>query len=370
MYKLLFKIFLLFFLTYTNSIVGQTITTADESIIEMTPAELQLLVEELMQAKQKRRAILDKNEVSGSTNGALSTLLDQQQRKEEVAAMHHLLIQINQRLKNLEEKQAVSVTETRLPVINTPNQALKDLKEQLQKELLAIRTSIQTIIPAGATTIPSGASEATVKEYWLQQAQQNLQLKTLIGQLEKQMQELVDKEDYLALQQQLDRIETKLQQSFAAHEASDLQTKNQFQSIRLTLEALKKEQLQLQQYLPPPDTVYAHLQRTIQGKEKQQIFFANNSYELAENDLQLIQQTANLVRVSDRLRVVIIGYTDTKGSATYNKELSLERAEVVKKHLVQQGVAPSWIFTQNNGKDYSSKDSAAARRVELLIVIQ
>ena len=45
------------------------------------------------------------------------------------------------------------------------------------------------------------------------------------------------------------------------------------------------------------------------------------------------------------------GHTDTSGSAAHNKELSLKRAEVIVKELIQRGVSHNEIVAVGKGSE-------------------
>ncbi|HNO76051.1 OmpA family protein [Nitrosomonas mobilis] len=48
--------------------------------------------------------------------------------------------------------------------------------------------------------------------------------------------------------------------------------------------------------------------------------------------------------------IIAVGYTDRIGSETYNKKLSVRRAEAVKSYLVSRGINPDQIFTDGKGE--------------------
>jgi outer membrane protein OmpA-like peptidoglycan-associated protein len=50
-------------------------------------------------------------------------------------------------------------------------------------------------------------------------------------------------------------------------------------------------------------------------------------------------------------RFMVAGHTDAKGSAAYNKQLSLKRAEAVKHFLVSSGLDPKRLETVGYGSD-------------------
>ena len=78
---------------------------------------------------------------------------------------------------------------------------------------------------------------------------------------------------------------------------------------------------------------------------------------------------------SDVDRTVIIeGHTDTTGSAKYNQDLSLRRAQEVKRFLTAQGIAAQRIEARGMSFDFPVADNGSAtgrqqnRRVEVVIV--
>jgi OmpA-OmpF porin, OOP family len=68
-------------------------------------------------------------------------------------------------------------------------------------------------------------------------------------------------------------------------------------------------------------------------------------------------------------RFVVAGHTDAKGSAQYNKQLSLRRAETVKKFLIAQGMDASRLDTVGYGSEKllapDHPEDASNRRVEI-----
>jgi outer membrane protein OmpA-like peptidoglycan-associated protein len=68
-------------------------------------------------------------------------------------------------------------------------------------------------------------------------------------------------------------------------------------------------------------------------------------------------------------RFVVAGHTDAKGSAEYNKQLSLRRAETVKRFLVDKGIDPARLETVGYGSDKllspDHPEDPSNRRVEI-----
>lgn len=103
------------------------------------------------------------------------------------------------------------------------------------------------------------------------------------------------------------------------------------------------------------------------------VLFDFDKASLKANSRDSITTLANyLIKNPDR-KVIVEGYTDSKGSAAYNQGLSERRANAVKNALVRAGVEPSRIVAQGYGKEYPVADNATSsgraqnRRVEVTI---
>ncbi|AOZ13917.1 hypothetical protein AA042_15650 [Pseudomonas lundensis] len=103
------------------------------------------------------------------------------------------------------------------------------------------------------------------------------------------------------------------------------------------------------------------------------VLFDFDQASLKANSRDSITTLANyLIKNPDR-KVIVEGYTDSKGSATYNQGLSERRANAVKNALVRAGVEPSRIVAQGYGKEYpvasnaTNSGRAQNRRVEVTI---
>jgi len=82
-----------------------------------------------------------------------------------------------------------------------------------------------------------------------------------------------------------------------------------------------------------------------------------------------------LALTSDALgkdRFVVAGHTDAKGSAQYNKQLSLRRAQAVKQFLVAKGMDAKRLDTVGFGSekllDPDRPDDSSNRRVEIRVI--
>ena len=88
----------------------------------------------------------------------------------------------------------------------------------------------------------------------------------------------------------------------------------------------------------------------------------------------LLDEVVGVMTDAPDIRIAVHGHTDSRGSAAYNKELSLKRARSVAKYLTDKGVAPGRLEAQGFGpeKPLAPNDTdegrARNRRVEFKIL--
>lgn len=99
--------------------------------------------------------------------------------------------------------------------------------------------------------------------------------------------------------------------------------------------------------------------------------FAHNSSEIrapAEAQLKQLELALNSASLG-KDNFVVAGHTDAKGSAHYNKQLSLRRADAVKRFLVAKGMDPKRFATVGYGSEHllspDRPDDPSNRRVEI-----
>lgn len=101
--------------------------------------------------------------------------------------------------------------------------------------------------------------------------------------------------------------------------------------------------------------------------------FGYNSNEVPESAYGSLAKCARIMMQNPAIVLVIKGYSDNAGSGTYNKKLSVFRANIVKSYLVGQGITPSRINTVGMGEKDPIKSNRTAegrranRRVEIEI---
>ncbi|MBF8729068.1 DUF4398 and OmpA-like domain-containing protein [Pseudomonas guariconensis] len=103
------------------------------------------------------------------------------------------------------------------------------------------------------------------------------------------------------------------------------------------------------------------------------VLFDFNKAELKSSAYPNITKLAQFLQENPERKVIVEGYTDSVGSASYNQGLSERRANSVRMALVRAGVDPARIVAQGYGKKYPVADNgsntgrAQNRRVEVTI---
>ncbi|MBU0553807.1 OmpA family protein [Myxococcota bacterium] len=107
---------------------------------------------------------------------------------------------------------------------------------------------------------------------------------------------------------------------------------------------------------------------------KQKIFFQTAKARILSKSFSLLNEVAMALKDKSTVRVRIEGHTDSQGSAKYNKKLSQQRADSVRRYLIGQGIDGDRLDAEGFGEDQPLEDNrtpegrAANRRVEFIIL--
>lgn len=103
------------------------------------------------------------------------------------------------------------------------------------------------------------------------------------------------------------------------------------------------------------------------------ILFDFDSAALRSNARSSLSDFAGSMQEYPETKILIVGHTDSKGSESYNQQLSEDRAESAAEHLIEQGLNPSRLTTIGKGETepVATNDTEAGRqqnrRVEVAI---
>lgn len=84
----------------------------------------------------------------------------------------------------------------------------------------------------------------------------------------------------------------------------------------------------------------------------QKINFDTDSYTIkGEHQIRYLQEIVEYMLKHPKIRLVVEGHTDERGTAAYNLALGVRRANSVKDFLVKKGISPDRIFPVSYGKE-------------------
>ncbi|WP_445369615.1 OmpA family protein [Methylomonas sp. BW4-1] len=103
------------------------------------------------------------------------------------------------------------------------------------------------------------------------------------------------------------------------------------------------------------------------------VLFRSNRAQLQSGGLRNVDKLADFLKQYPDYKVLVEGYTDSRGSADMNQELSDRRAYSVRTALVDSGVSSDRVNTRGYGEEYPVADNSSAasrqlnRRVEVIL---
>ncbi|MGD8429783.1 MAG: OmpA family protein [Ectothiorhodospiraceae bacterium] len=103
------------------------------------------------------------------------------------------------------------------------------------------------------------------------------------------------------------------------------------------------------------------------------ITFATDSSDLNSHFFDVLDSVSLVLKEYEKTIIEVAGHTDSTGSAQYNQQLSVRRAQTVARYLQGHGVSDKRMVVRGYGEDYpiAPNDTAAGRqrnrRVELTL---
>ena len=104
------------------------------------------------------------------------------------------------------------------------------------------------------------------------------------------------------------------------------------------------------------------------GDDKYVVYFKSNSTALTANSENTLTEAMDAIRKDKVQKVRIVAYTDNKGSLRYNQQLSMRRAESIKKRLAGSGAGNIEVSGAGEVPSDDGASGEKARRAEILLV--
>ncbi|MGH8326226.1 MAG: OmpA family protein [Steroidobacteraceae bacterium] len=114
-------------------------------------------------------------------------------------------------------------------------------------------------------------------------------------------------------------------------------------------------------------------QRGVELTLASNVLFNTNQSDLKPGATLQLSRLADFMRANPRTRIIVEGYTDSRGSAAYNEKVSEERAQAVASVLEAQGIAQDRVQTVGRGKNFPVASNATSagrqqnRRVDIIL---
>lgn len=94
------------------------------------------------------------------------------------------------------------------------------------------------------------------------------------------------------------------------------------------------------------------------------IFFDLNKYSLRDESENELDRLTKLLKENPSLKIEISGHTDTRGSASYNKELSKNRAKSVVEYLIDKGIKQNRLEYKGYGLEQPIVTDAEIKKLK------
>ena len=107
------------------------------------------------------------------------------------------------------------------------------------------------------------------------------------------------------------------------------------------------EQIEIAESPEPPIGSQTYLVQNVGDR----VFFELDSAVLGPESRRTLERQAEWLRLVPDVSLILEGHCDERGTREYNLALGERRANVVRKYLISQGIAPSRLRTISYGKE-------------------
>lgn len=98
------------------------------------------------------------------------------------------------------------------------------------------------------------------------------------------------------------------------------------------------------------------------------VYFKSNSTNLTDGSHSTLADALNAAQNEKVAKARVIAFTDSRGSPRYNQQLSMRRAESIKKKLSSAGVGSVEVSGAGEMNSGASDDGQSARRAEIYLI--
>lgn len=88
------------------------------------------------------------------------------------------------------------------------------------------------------------------------------------------------------------------------------------------------------------------------NKDLKSIYFDFDDASVRKDQLEFLDENIKILKKNAKLKVILGGHADDRGTAEYNQDLSMRRAEAVKEYLIEKGISASRITVFAYGEEY------------------
>jgi outer membrane protein OmpA-like peptidoglycan-associated protein len=101
------------------------------------------------------------------------------------------------------------------------------------------------------------------------------------------------------------------------------------------------------------------------------VLFDTNEANLKPGGVRAVQKVADILKQNPQRTIFVEGFTDSRGSDSYNQDLSERRANAVREALVGMGISSERITTRGLGKSFpvASNDNEGGRQLNRRVEI-
>lgn len=105
-----------------------------------------------------------------------------------------------------------------------------------------------------------------------------------------------------------------------------------------------------------------------QDGAKYVVYFQSNSTDLTRSSQSTLSDALSAARSDKVEKAKVVAYTDNRGSARYNQQLSMRRAESIKQKLSSAGVGSVEVAGAGEVQSGADASGETARRAEIYLI--